>query len=274
MAPLASWVGNQFAKLVNIMDTVMEQELPARLYKYRAHNEFTEDIIQRNRVYLASPDDFNDPFDCKVPIRFEATKNELMDKWLRAARMMEPNTPLKQLRQRVKHVFNDPNYHKVMRQYMVKRQREHVTNFGIFCMAEKCDNILMWSHYSDSHRGLCLEFDTSLLAEYEPRRINYSDNYPKLNYFKSSDEDLDIGLIFSKSSAWAYENEWRICLSEVKERFLEFQEEFLTGIVFGCECANKTYDHYIRLCKGRKKQIKFRKAFKRPGAFALELRDV
>src|SRR5262245_30218685 len=38
------------------------------LFKYRAVNEFTRRIIQYDELYFAQPDQFNDPFDCRVDI--------------------------------------------------------------------------------------------------------------------------------------------------------------------------------------------------------------
>lgn len=32
---------------------------------------------------------------------------------------------------------------------------------GIACFSAKVDDLLMWSHYADGHRGFCLEFEGS-----------------------------------------------------------------------------------------------------------------
>ncbi len=29
----------------------------------------------------------------------------------------------------------------------------------VSCFSETCDSILMWSHYADSHKGVCIEFE-------------------------------------------------------------------------------------------------------------------
>ncbi|KNE87154.1 hypothetical protein PSTG_19467, partial [Puccinia striiformis f. sp. tritici PST-78] len=33
-------------------------------------------------------------------------------------------------------------------------------SIGIFCLSEKPDSELMWSHYADSHQGFVIEFET------------------------------------------------------------------------------------------------------------------
>ncbi|TOQ62498.1 hypothetical protein CGG93_22215, partial [Vibrio parahaemolyticus] len=39
-------------------------------------------------------------------------------------------------------------------------------SYLFFCLADKPDNNLMWSHYANSHKGFCLEWDvTKINAE-------------------------------------------------------------------------------------------------------------
>ena len=33
-----------------------------------------------------------------------------------------------------------------------------INNFGAFSMSQLKDNILMWSHYANQHKGFCIEF--------------------------------------------------------------------------------------------------------------------
>src|SRR5437879_3144630 len=35
----------------------------------------------------------------------------------------------------------------------------HVTNNGVLCLSRSWNHILMWSHYGDKHKGICLGFD-------------------------------------------------------------------------------------------------------------------
>ncbi|MGN5480215.1 DUF2971 domain-containing protein (plasmid) [Cupriavidus basilensis] len=36
--------------------------------------------------------------------------------------------------------------------------RRHVQDVGVFCMTDRRDHPLMWSHYGDKHTGVCVEF--------------------------------------------------------------------------------------------------------------------
>src|ERR1035441_3016297 len=38
---------------------------------------------------------------------------------------------------------------------------ETARDYGLLCFSEEWNNILLWSHYADQHRGVCLGFDVS-----------------------------------------------------------------------------------------------------------------
>ncbi len=39
--------------------------------------------------------------------------------------------------------------------------KQTIKKFGVYCLSEKKDDILMWSHYSNGHKRLCIEYDAS-----------------------------------------------------------------------------------------------------------------
>jgi hypothetical protein len=69
-------------------------------------------------------------------------------------------------------------------------------------------NILLWSHYSDSHRGFCIGFDTSKLPFNLAIRVKYQDSYPTVSYPMDQNEALSV--LATKSSHWEYEQEYRV----------------------------------------------------------------
>lgn len=92
--------------------------------------------------------------------------------------------------------------------------------FLIGCLATDPKNRLMWSHYVDSHRGFCIEYDfNSLKDEVLPFPIIYSENRPLVPWKEAIDHtqesmeaataDLTLGLL-TKDKSWEYENEWRV----------------------------------------------------------------
>lgn len=85
-------------------------------------------------------------------------------------------------------------------------------DFKIFCLSLERENHLMWSHYADSHKGICIGY----LINYLPKSIGWGE----VNYFsKNSDfyrmaQYNDAGLIhaglYSKNELWEYEKEVRL----------------------------------------------------------------
>ena len=51
----------------------------------------------------------------------------------------------------------------------------------IYCLTPIPNNILMWSHYADNHKGICLEFDTSIRLFGTAREVDYRETYPLLS---------------------------------------------------------------------------------------------
>jgi hypothetical protein len=109
---------------------------------------------------------------------------------------------------------------------------------GIACFSEVVDNILMWAHYADGHRGFCLEFDTKNMHFSKAFPVTYSDFLPTMHLTKvliQEDDDNNLmDMITTKSSLWSYEKEWRLFHKEGDTKY-GIGVETLTGVYFGCE---------------------------------------
>src|SRR5580658_3045414 len=85
---------------------------------------------------------------------------------------------------------------------------------GLLCFTQSWRDPLMWSHYADRHRGMCLGFDVddSLFARinYSPRRLPL-DKWKHLNC-AGPPKELKQLLLSTKCARWEYENERRVIL--------------------------------------------------------------
>ena len=98
--------------------------------------------------------------------------------------------------------------------------------FLIGCLCTDYKNRLMWSHYADSHKGFCIEYDYSQINEETlkklPMPIIYTSKRPLIPWkpvFDNTPENIRdacnemmLGLL-TKDDAWKYENEWRILIN-------------------------------------------------------------
>lgn len=78
------------------------------------------------------------------------------------------------------------------------------THFGMLCFSGSWKNPLLWSHYANRHRGICLGFDVSGPVI---EKIRYVEARTKLKLPLSEDAVKD--LLFTKFIGWSYEDEWR-----------------------------------------------------------------
>jgi len=92
----------------------------------------------------------------------------------------------------------------------------------VCCFSKSHDNLLLWAHYADSHRGLCLEYEvTEEQSKGQFMEVRYTDDLPvvesipRMPLGRPQEGALAInvsreGAIFlTKGAAWAYEMECR-----------------------------------------------------------------
>lgn len=130
-------------------------------------------------------------------------------------------------------------------QYVNKRLGE---KFGMVCMSKTWQSPVMWAHYGDKHRGVCLGFDVADDApkevQYTPERLTHLlGERPRLS---DIDRDALVDLITTKFQDWSYEREWRVFDSlrgdnqdpTSKLHFLSFHDEVfsLREVILGHRC--------------------------------------
>jgi hypothetical protein len=89
-------------------------------------------------------------------------------------------------------------------------------NLGVLCLTEKPDNLLMWAHYADHHRGVVIEFDGN--HAFFNRRVGAQDefrHFRKVVYTEDRptvflNDSNAVDFFYFKSKEWDYEQEWRL----------------------------------------------------------------
>ena len=155
-------------------------------------------------------------------------------------------------------------------------------NWGALCLSKDWNNPLLWSHYGDRHKGVCLGFETG--ANVEVLSLNYVETVQEVSTDcferlaetrhlpgaqtpetrRKAVEPL-IRVLSTKFKKWEYENEARLLASmEVEEAglwFHPFDDDFkLCEVIAGARCplgratiedAVKGYGYPIRIFKVR-----------------------
>jgi len=108
---------------------------------------------------------------------------------------------------------------------------------GVLSLSEINDNILMWSHYSESHTGFCIEFerrDSNKLGIWDHCvPVIYDENLPTFKPAELTDKKTVTKILTTKSDLWAYEKEWRIIAKKGNQTYPLPGD--ITGIIFGCK---------------------------------------
>lgn len=108
---------------------------------------------------------------------------------------------------------------------------------GICCFTKSKENILLWSHYADSHKGVCLGFDYDILKKNFPQYddVDYND---EPFYFDIKNGSESIGkTALRKSSDWKYEDEVRFFMERRKS--VSFYHDALLEVNFGSRCKSR-----------------------------------
>ena len=155
--------------------------------------------------------------------------------------------------------------------------------FLVGCLCIDYKNRLMWSHYADSQKGFCIEYDFSGIEEEIlsklPLPVFYSESRPLVpwktameNSVKSTEEayvELMRGLLI-RDKAWEYENEWRI-LSMVSED-TELRMPQISCLYLGAAIDKDNRDKIIDIAKMRNIPVRQMKVDR--GAYELHAEDV
>ena len=110
--------------------------------------------------------------------------------------------------------------------------------YGFLCFSYNWQNPVLWSHYADSHKGLCLGFD---VREESGRPITYAAHPKKIPESNIDFRNVVASMQFTKYDSWRYEEEFRV-LANIEDKlgghqFCEFDRKLrLREIIVGVNC--------------------------------------
>jgi len=221
------------------------------LYKYQRINTYFYDLLINNEFYFATPNELNDPMDCNFNIVNEGDENDWRN-WLDRFDFFSSKAKEVLFQHLKKNNFDENILFKKDNNFDQVRN-----SFGITCFGEKKDNLTMWSHYADSHKGVCIGFEPqlnstsqgflfeNLFVDYPndtiPRnfypltKVDYMDSIPEpYNNLKEPPKEL-FKFVKTKHTKWSDELEHRLIIDFHlhKEKKYKFQKQHLKEVTFG-----------------------------------------
>lgn len=231
------------------------REYDSQICKYSGITPNLKDSIRNNYLWFSDPSDFNDPYDLNLNLILPTySKEELLDFTTEIVQKGKGKGHSPE--SLAKHFINNPLY---LKDAIQKYANGIASSLGVSCFSQKENNLLMWSHYADKHKGLCLKFD--MYKDHDlftiPVKVDYPRNYPQFDYFslRKSEYGLPQFFVGTKSNDWAYENEIRIV--KPKSQFennrgkILFKKDSLVEVIFGYKCgaekANEIKNEMLRI---------------------------
>ena len=210
------------------------------LFKFRKFDKGSIELLVNKQLWAATPASLNDPFEG------ESSYEDVLD----AAWDAYP------LPQKKRNLYK-------------KKIDKQLTKTGICSFSKTRKNQLMWAHYADEHRGICIGFNERRLKEentdlypvdvtYQVAypyqkiidRLKYFENVPGENNISSIANDILYSILTTKYSSWKYEKERRLLREE--SGVINFSPKTVTSIAFGLRMDKRDKETLKILLSGSK----------------------
>lgn len=247
---------------------------PPVLYKYRSlGNESERDRVKKtlvsNSIYFPSPDQFNDPFDCAVPLSLEGTEDEWRKYILKNMKRLMPNLSPTERLEKANRIIRSGAVEKLDPAISTRT----VKHAGVYCLSAVNDDILMWSHYADSHKGVCLGFRAGPMDMFFRRsqKVKYSKQYPITRVFDSDEQRMETAIL-TKSKHWEYEQEYRIIETEGFGEY-SYPGELLVSVILGCNISEQNERNVKQWVQARNPRPTLLRAAKKNREYGLHIEE-
>lgn len=208
-------------------------------YKYRSlakgeAREHTLNMLKKGELFFPSVAKLNDPYETAMPIIFK-------DKDIIFEKFSHDET------------YNSPIYKELCETYNYFRTE----NSGLLCLSLENTIFLMWSHYADGHKGICVGIDLyNLVTEINSniQEIDYIQEFKKIDSTKDILEGFS-SLMFVKAEDWIYEKECRILSTKYVNKTY-CAKQHIKEVILGANISEKDekevlaiVNEYIPNCK-------------------------
>jgi len=211
------------------------------IFKYSSLSTGINDILLKNTLKFSDPTEYNDPFDChEYLLKVDMSKADI-EKFI---------------------AFQYPNYSRTLKREMIRRLNADEIykgfeterkRFKITCFSLDKKNTLMWSHYADKHKGICIGFQFPPIYDdkFILSPVSYIDEIPlfvgKVEAFKMIRYWLSM-----KSDCWEYEKEIRAirkATSTSNFEYVKYERSCVKEIISGCKVSQTEIENSKKLLK-------------------------
>ncbi|HEN3627466.1 TPA: DUF2971 domain-containing protein, partial [Yersinia enterocolitica] len=123
-----------------------------------------EYFIKNKTIKFTNPHSFNDPFDCNFPYHDELFTDVYERYVVKEMKKRCPDSD-EDTAKCIAHLLQ-PGFNSIRDTIIMdfkKLWHDHISDYRILCLSTENNNILMWSHYADYHKGAVIEIDINKL---------------------------------------------------------------------------------------------------------------
>lgn len=289
----------------------MSARQPRKIYRYQGFSPRAIESLCHDGLYFANPAEFNDPLDCRPTVESDSDKctlrailTELIKRRVAAETLRALKTARLKGKKTEAHAHRSGEtaarqeltniaYNATNPEFEVNEeeaacwlltseiQRELLEQYerGVCCFSAVVDNPLLWSHYGDQHRGVCIGYGLDRV----PRPILHKVVYGGSRTVKTSlvarallENDLDArnlldrDVLLRKAPSWRYEREWRL----LGDRGTQDSCLKLVDVTFGLRCPEALKHTLISALNPRAATVKFFEMSELHGSFKLKRAEV
>lgn len=158
------------------------------LYKYRGCGQRTWEVLINRKLYFATAAQLNDPLDSSIDIVGEYERAKQI-----AAQSEDHPDGRKSFLLWLLDTRTFTDRHTKKKLTLNQLMQRFLADVGILSFSKSPTDALLWSHYSEGHRGICLAFDSELLNlpnVYIKGNVSYVEEPPYAKLFLELSEKL------------------------------------------------------------------------------------
>jgi hypothetical protein len=257
----------------------------ARLYHWQRFNEIhLRDLLADNTIYCSDPSTFNDPWDCKphfnTEILDDPVERQNHARWdVDLCRRYNHNMTAGNIAELEARLLADRDLlEKSIDQLSQQLWPAIAARYRIYCLSPDVGNLLMWSHYADNHRGICLEFSTRNEVMCCPQPVEYINAFPLIRAYSTGLYE-NLRPLLVKADVWEYEREYRLFAQErnlstphdtlmTDNNLLKLPQSALVSIIVGCQGP---YDAIRDIVAQVRPALPVKQAIRVPNRFELQI---